>query len=87
MSIETVKARCIKNTPEVDIEELDKHILKEAARFERAAKVNFNAESGGMFRFSENRTKAKNEYFEKHKLYYIHQYLGYLNDLFDYKAE
>ena len=92
MSIETVRKRCIENTPDIDIEGLDKDIQKQIQRFEKIVKTSFN-ESQDRYIWEiirsecQTPTEAKNANFDKHKLDHIHNHLTMLIDLFDYKPE
>jgi hypothetical protein len=82
MSVESVKKRCLKNNPDMEPLFLNVGIAKHSKRFEKVVKANFNEHFTRMFFIN---TEEKNKYFEKEKTYFIHEYLEFLIDLYDYK--
>ena len=85
MSFESVRKKCIANSPGGDISKLDDSINVVTNRFVKIVKTSYNEEMKGGFFYSNQPTLAKNAYFEKYKLEYIHKHLEMLIDLYDYK--
>ena len=85
MSIDSVRNKCIKNNPDIDIVKLDADIIKQIQRFEKIVKTAYNESYGDLYRFINMPTTTKNEFFENDKLKYVHQHITMLIDLFDYQ--
>ena len=81
MSYESVKAELMKNKYFSE-QQVDAHMSKNIARFERVIRTNFNQEYKTHDHVTE---EEKEEYFIKHKMRFINNYLLFLIDVYEWK--